>query len=397
MFIRTMSTLGLALALLSGVAHAGSGRHDDRDLSRDVYSFRPRANAHLPSRVLQCGDTINASVALAADLVCPLVTGFALNVVGSNITVDGNGHRIVAPLAAAGLFVQGSNNVIRELRINGILGGDGILAYEAPNVHILYNDVSNNSQGIVVYADSNPLSGAQITNNVARNNLLFGVRTGYDAPGAVVSPVIRGNDLSGSGSYGMLVKATKFELDGGHSNSFRGSTGGIYLTGGDAYLHDFSFGDDRIQKIGVFADSLDSLTVNNVDVSSNVPANAAQERIGMDLYRVAHYSINGLDGSDNDVGLKFETEGGVSCNGTVTNSRFQHNGVSGILVISYDGTPYGLVKFYQNCFSSTATRVIVVTGTSLAPGSSTDDGVNNCGNGHGNQGHGGGGDCGPHR
>jgi hypothetical protein len=397
MLVRNISSFGLALVFFSGLAQAGQGRHNDRDLSHDVHSFRPRAVKNLPKKILECGDTVTSSVTLAADLLCPTVTGFALNVVGNNITVDGNGHRIIAPLASAGLFVEGSNNTIREMRINGILNGAGIMAYEAPNVHILYNDVSNNSQGIVVYADSNPLNGAKITNNVARNNLLFGIRTGYDAPGAVVSPLIRGNDLSGSGSYGVLVKATQFELDGGHSNSFRGSMGGIYLAGGDAYLHDFSFGDDQIQKIGVFADSLDNLTVSNVDVSSNVHATAAQERIGMDLYRVTHFTINGLDGSDNDVGLKFETDTGVNCAGTVIGSTFLRNVVSGVLMVSYDGTSYGLVKFLQNCYGA-ALRVFVEPGTTVATNSIPDDGVNACARGNGNQGHGdgGGGDCGPH-
>jgi len=374
-----MQNLPTLLALLaSSTAFAGFSHHDDHDLARDVFAFRPHGGGHLAARVLQCGDTVTASMALAADLVCPTTTGFALNVIGDNIVLDGNGHKIVAPLASAGVFVQGSNDTIRELRINGIQGGDGILAYETPGIKITDNDVSSNGQGIALYADTGAVTDVKIQNNLARNNALFGIRTGFDAPGAIVSPQIRNNDLGGNGSFGMLIKATKFELDGNHGNSFQGSRNGIYLAGGDAFLHDFSLAHDHIQQTGVFADSLDNLMVNNVDVSSLVPASASQERTGMHLYRVANFAIKGFDGSKNDLGLKLDTELGVSPAGTVTDSSFLDNVVSGILVASYDGTPFGLLSFTRNCYRD-ATRVLVAGGTLLASGSITDDGLNACG------------------
>lgn len=363
-------------------AFAGDCRHDDHDVARDVHSYRPMGNARSTSRVLQCGDVITSNVTLAADLLCPTTTGFALYVEGSNITFDGNGHKIVAPLAAAGLFVQGSNNTIRNLKVNGVGGGDGILAYDTPGLHVTGNDLSGNLQGFVLYADSGVIDGVDIKGNVARNNALFGIRVGFDAPASILSPRVRGNDVSGSGSFGLLLKVSKLDYGSDEPNLFGGSLNGIYLAGGDVSLHDFSLFRERLARVGVFADSLDSLSVSNVDVRSQSPATADQGRIGMDLYRVANFTVTGLDGSGNDVGVKLETELGVDPAGKISGCRFLDDVVSGILVVSYDGTPYGLLSFVKNCYreAAPALHVLVIPGTVVAAGSITDDGLNACGN-----------------
>lgn len=379
--MQNRSSLGILFLLaiaFSSTAHA-RGRGDDRDIYRDVFRFGPRVAAIKPPKVaLQCGDTVTSSVTLAADLSCPLTTGFALNVVGANITVDGGGHKIIAPLASAGLFVQGANITVRNFKINGVLNGDGILAYETPNARLVGNDVSGNSQGIVVYADTGVVNGMEISRNVARGNALFGVRTGYDAPGAIVSPSIHDNDLSNSGSYGLLVKATKFELGGDHGNVLKNSMNGIYVAGGDVSLHDFSLLQDRLSKVGIFADSLGLLAVNNLDVSTLAPASPAQERVGLDLYRVARFTINELVSAGNDVGIKFETELGVVGSGSIRNSRFLNNLFGGIYVVSYDGTAYGQLRFTQNCFRLNAPAARVVVGAAVGGSSTLDDGLNAC-------------------
>jgi hypothetical protein len=381
MFRNNSSSLGLLFLALASSAYAGECRQEDHDISGAVHSYRPLGGGvHLPSRALQCGDTITSSMSLAADLICPTTTGFALNVLGANITLDGKGHKIVAPLAAAGVFVQGANDTVRNLTVNGVRGGDGILAYEAPGVRIYANDVSNNLQGIVLYADSTANSGADVWNNVARGNTLFGIRTGFDAPGSLVSPRIRGNDLSASGSYGLLLKASSFELGSDRPNVYAGSLNGIYLAGGAGSVHDLTLSNDHIQRISIFADSLDDLTVSNVDASTKVPGDANQDRIGIDMYRVAHFTVRGFDGSANDAGLKLETERGVNSTGTVTGSRFWNNTVSGTLEVSYDGTPYGILGFTRNCYRETvpAQRNFLVPGTVVAAGSVLDDGLNVC-------------------
>jgi hypothetical protein len=379
-FSKLAAIVGLVMtpSLLAEAKCAG-----DKDISNSVKACQPGAGGTSPKMkgaLLSpaCGDTITSSVTLAADLNCPSTTGFALNVVGANITVNGNGHSISAPNAAAGLFVKGSNISISNLKVNGVQGGDGILAYETPGLSLDRNDVSGNLQGIVVYADQTALSGVSITNNIARQNQLFGIRTGYDAPGAIVMPAIKSNDLSGSGSFAMRIRAVQFELGQGHGNIFDGSANGIYLSGGDMYVHDFNFDSDLIYGVGVFGDSLNSIIVNNFHMYSRAPATPLQNRIGLDLYRAGAFSITNVRTRNCDVGIKLETELGVSPSGFITDSHFEDDTFSGIFVVSYDGTPYGLLDFFKNHYqlSSPALRVFVQGSTTYAPGSILDDGRN---------------------
>jgi parallel beta-helix repeat protein len=395
----------VSFLLVQGNAFAENGCRDDHDIAQSVarhfswpwgastgYQGSSPKDCRAPLQTLQCGQTVTTSVTMAADLNCPNITGFALNVIGSNIVVDGGGHKIVAPLAEAGLFAQGSDITLQNFTIQGVTNGDGILAYDSPNILIRNNNASGNKQGIVLYADSGPVAGAQILNNTAAKNSLFGVRTGYDSPGLIVAPLISGNNLSNSGSYGLLAEASQLDLGSAQPNTYAGSLNGIYLTGANANVHDLVLSQDRIQNVSIFGASLQSLTLTNVDVSSVVSPTRAQGRIGVDLYRVASFSVNGLDGSGNDVGVKLETELGANPTGVITRSRFWKNDVSGILLVSYDGTPYGLLNFFRNCFEtpSGAVRVLAESGVTYATGSSLDDGLNVCGFG---QSQGGSGTC----
>jgi parallel beta-helix repeat protein len=368
------------LALVTAAAAAATSCRFALPNSSAVTPPAPALPAGPAQAQFPCGATISESASLAGDLNCPATTGFALNVLGSGITLDGNGHQIVAPNAAAGLFVHGENVTIKNLTVNGVSGGDGILAADAPGVTITGNSVSGNQQGIVLYAGNSSMTGAVIANNHAAGNLQFGVRTGFDFPGQLVLPRIYANDLSNSGSYGLLLKATSFDLGGDPANTYANSLNGIYLAGGTGAVHGLQLTNDRIQRISIFADSLDSLTVTGVDASTRVPGDSKQERIGMDLYRVAKFSVSGFDGSANDVGLKLETELGVNPAGTVTASQFAGNTVSGILEVSYDGTPYGVLDFTRNCYAENAPvlRNYLVPGTAVGADSVLDDGLNVC-------------------
>jgi hypothetical protein len=306
---------------------------------------------HVTETTVQCGQTITANTVIANDLNCPTTTGFALNIVGSGISVNGNGHQINAPLAAAGVYVQGSSVNVSGFVVNGVASGYGIFAYDSPGVAIIGNNTSSNNIGIMLYADNVAMKNAYVGQNESRSNALFGVRTGQSSPGSIVSPLIYQNDFSNSGSYAMYIQAASYELDGSACNRYYGSLDGIYLKDGNFYLHDFSMTSQNVQNAQIFGDTVASIQISNVDVSSNLPPQPSQQRMGVDLYCATQFTINGLTAKGNDVGLKLETQGGVSPNGTVSHCDFSKNTVSGVLVVSYDGTPYGRVTLSCDTFS----------------------------------------------
>jgi hypothetical protein len=95
-----------------------------------------------------------------------------------------------------------------------------------------------------------------------------------------------------------------------------------------------------------------------------VAASASQERIGLDLYRCAHFDVSGLIAINNDVGLKLETENGASPSGSCRNSFFSGETFAAIMITSYDGTPYGNLDLSNNNkFCSVTTPIFTTAGT----------------------------------
>ena len=297
----------------------------------------------LPLVTLSCGDVITESVAMAADLNCPDSWGFAISVKGDGVILDGNGKKIIAPNAIAGVFVQGNNDTIQNLSVNNLAQGQGVFAYDSPGLRLTKNDFSKNQVGLLLYAEQTLMNLVQVDNNVLSDSALFGIRAGQDGAGQIVSPVISSNDLSRAGSYAMRLQVTSLDLSDANANLLTDSVGGLYLKDGSFSLHDLSLKGHKIKKAAIFADSAASVRCSNLDVSSDLPAQPSQERVGLDLYRAQRFTIDRLTAKGNDQGFRLETEGGVSTGGTIGCSVFASNTVSNIGIVSYDGTPYGTV------------------------------------------------------
>lgn len=370
--------LALTSFTTTGQAHDGRAYELERDdeVRRCVGDHRPRffekrRNHHEnrpDPRVVQCGEIITTHTVMANDLVCPDTTGFALLVIGDNVTLDGNGHSITAPNAAAALFAEGDDITITRLKANGTTQGAGLLAYETPRIQIQGNDFSRNLIGISVYADRSAVAGMTVKKNRASNNQLFGIRTSFDAPGSIVSPVIQWNDFSRSGSYAMQIKAASWKLTSLDGNALNNSTNGVYLAHGAFLIEGFTTAFADIRKIGVFVDSADQLEVKTSDFSTRTPGDSNQERIGLDLYRVKMFKIRTMRAHGNDTALKLETEGGVSPEGSVKDCDFSYQAVAGVVIESYDGTPYG--RLFMSCirFCHVAVKYLVSGGTTLGTG-----------------------------
>lgn len=317
------------------------------------------------NKVIHCGDVITSNTIMENDLSCPDVTGFAVQVIGDHIQFDGNGHTIVAPQAGAALYVHGKNNSVFSLRAHSATYG--IFAYDSPEVLISGCDVSKNQIGIELYAEKTQFTGAKVFGNFASHNSVFGIDVGQASPGAMIYPLIFGNDFSHSGLYAMAVTASKFEYSGWSFNSMRGSANGLYLSQGDFYIHDLYMSSEYIAGTQIFADAAGSVQIKDCDVGTFMPASSSQERTGVDLYKVKSFSISRLHSKDNDMGVRLETESGVATQGSISHSEFKGNDVAGVSVISYDATSFGNINITGNDFdeSKTALDIVIHAGTSI--------------------------------
>jgi hypothetical protein len=361
---KSQLTFLVTCIVMASAAHAGSDRdRADRDRKlndharRTAYSCKSDKKPNkkpnkpqLPVINVACGDTVSESAIIGNDLNCPDATGFALRIIGDNITVNGNGRKIVAPKAAAGLYIQGDGIKVANFTSTDNPNGYGILAYNSPNAQISDNDFSRNLIGVMVYADQGVVDDVVVAKNKITQSVLFGVRTYFDAPGVIQSPRIVGNDLRSTGDYAIYVMASQFEVEGRDNNNLNGSNNGYYLKAGNFYIHDADYSKQLINKRHFFADSAQSVTIEDVDVTSRAKENGMQERTGVDLYRVANFSIKGLVSRGGDVGLILETEGGVSPSGQIKDCSFSNHKFAGIDIVSYDSTKYGKISISKTNF-----------------------------------------------
>jgi hypothetical protein len=374
LFILAMAT---SLMTINAFAH-DRNEHDQRRENEDemnrvlkerVEKYRPQpSQIKIPKRpgpltTITCGDTITQSITVANDINCS-TTGFALRVVGDNITVNGNGHKIIAPLASAGLYVQGLNDIVSSFDIQGISGGYGIMGYNSSSLKVISNNLSNNMIGLMIYTDRGETASPVVMMNKAQSNSFAAVRTYSDDPGTITHPIIRKNDFRLSGQYALYIKAENFEISGDDANNLSGSTNGYYLKSGDFRVTDLSMAKQLITKRIFFVDSARTILFKNVDVSTLSPLTLSQERMGIDLYKVASFELINVIAKNNDVGLKLETEGGVNPSGTLTNCTFGNQSLSGIYIVSYDETAYGIIRILSGANNLLSVgKVIISSGT----------------------------------
>jgi len=353
-----------AIALTAPKAFAHSGHRDfenrDREISKKVYehikNFKPRFEQKRKPKTIgklttvACGDIIESSITVANDLNCPDVRGFALRVSGNNIVINGNGKKISAPNAAAGIYVEGDGNTVANYNVQGVSNGYGVLAYNASYVNLLNNNFSRNLIGMMIYADNGDLLHPLIANNTSTNNSFAGLRTYSDEPGQIIDPIIIRNDFRSSGEFAVYLKVESATLSENEltKNLVAGSNNGYYLKSGTFKVKNMDLSKQLINKRHFFVYNAKSISFENVDVSSIAPRSLNQDRMAIDLYRVEKFKMKNVKAFNNDVGLKLETENGVSTEGSLTDCKFSNQSFAGSHIVSYDNTAYGTIKIISS-------------------------------------------------
>ncbi len=365
-----LSTLVFSTAAFSHDSRQDFNRRFSRDTRTKIQAFRAKADLVAKFRALfrpknlttvACGDVITDSITIANDLNCPSVTGYALQVVGSNITVNANGKKISAPNAAAGLYVEGDNNTIANFNVQGVVNGHGMMAYNSSNLKVIANNFSNNRIGIMVYADEvikNPI----IMTNKASNNSFAGVEMFYDEPGSIENPIITLNEFKNSGEFAVYLKADKVNL-AYTRNDLSGSSSAFYLTGGDFRIENLPLTNQLIHKRHFMVESVSSVVFKDVDLTSLAPATADQDRIAIDMYRVEKFAMSDVTIKNHDVGVKIATDGGVSTSGSIVDTSFSGMSFAGLYAVSWDDTALGTIKIVDSEFKLSANGIVAAEGT----------------------------------
>lgn len=211
-----------------------------------------------------CGTTLTADLTLDHDVDCTGYTGNALIIGASNVTVDGNGFRLLAPDSARAISISGgrSNVTVRNLSVEGWCTGIGIYL-DGGSGHV-FEDVSatGRSTGIDarnttnltlrrVRADSAATNGVVLT-NVTRPLVLEGLVLTNNSTG------LRLNTFAGPQT-----------IDAAAIADLRGSDTGIWLEGTISQLTLAGLTLDGAS-YGVLANTatLSNVTFRDLDVST---------------------------------------------------------------------------------------------------------------------------------
>lgn len=325
----------------------------------------PAPTPSVPTPQPKCGDVITQNVTLTKDLICPTTSGFALYIVGNNITLDGGKHKISA--MDGGVYVSGDGVTVKNTRINNITGGFGIMTWESNQLVIKGNDLSGNLIGVSINADERVIDQVEVSGNTIKKTLSSAVRTGmdFDKAGGILNPRIFNNNLSESLGFALSITARHWETSDADKNNFKDSQNGITLGRGDYYLHDLSFRDDDIEEQKIFASGTDNLVVKRVDVSGGARSifscrhnddddEISLTSVGIDLWGVLHFDIQGLTSRDNAVGVYVESREGYTSDGSILYSTFVNNLTAGIILAQFDiAPPFGIgdIDLAGNLFS----------------------------------------------
>jgi hypothetical protein len=151
-----------------------------------------------PARTLQCGEIVDDNLTMQADLVCPGFAGKVLTLKGTRHVLNGNGHRIIAPNAQVGVWIEGSWNEVRDLEVSGLNHGVAISAADTPYLEIRRSIFNDNQVGIRLEATRTEMQGIWIHDNQVRHSSQFGILASQSARGHIRLPQFWQNDLSQS-------------------------------------------------------------------------------------------------------------------------------------------------------------------------------------------------------
>ena len=197
-----------------------------------------------------CGTTINFDLTLEADLNCTGFTGTVLTVGTDGITIDGQGHKVIAPGASV-MFSVGAHSDVSVLNIDlsgtvtGILlsGGSG---NTFSNVDVSWAGVSPAGKGFDITSSSNNIiENSTSTNrsfaiymvgtspgNTFQNNNLSRTSNGiYAYHHSRLGNKILNNDLSQDTQSILFRNDSLIQISG---NDYTGSANGVRLDNVDA-------------------------------------------------------------------------------------------------------------------------------------------------------------------
>ena len=363
--------LGLNEHFLSNAGSYFSGNSFLNNLSQGSLSYPLDTSSFsiAPSATtLNCGDTITVSTTLANDLHCPGAS-YAIRIQGNNIVLYGNGKKITGDGSTnAGIYVDGTDNVILGVDVEDITGGFAISGYNTSYLKVLFSTFKNNYVGLRYFNDSNTGSNIVFAGNRVSDSY-SGLMTAHSGV-TLDQPRIINNVFTTSG-MGFVVTSDSFVYDGTEQNSFFDNEIALNIQkSSNLEIKNVDFKNQDLTGVQIYLADIIVGVVENVLLGSNLTPSGQQEQIGVVAYQVRDLTVKDSSFENMDIGLGIQTDSGVSPKALIQNCSFKDSFHSGINIKSNDATALDVITGVNNLFPGAAQNYYLLPGTSISPSSS---------------------------
>lgn len=335
--------------------------------STSLLCFGLLAAINSQAEELKCGVRITENTTLTADLDCSGFNGNALIIDGSNVVLNGAGHKITTTVGGTSAVVVNTlaNNVTVENLVVDAPNSVGIKV-DGDNALIINNTVDKANLGILISK-----SGKVIKNKI-RNSTGNGIKIDLAEKSNDLQLSINHNDLQNSVGCALYISAPDFTLTGLTNNNLNGSNEAFCIKGGKFVIKNLSLANQLIYKRHFVIDSVESIVFSNVNVSSIAPSTAEQQRAGIDMYRVKYFKLENVVANCNDVGAQVQNEvqngQSVLPVGEIINSIFKGNVFAGVHVVIHDvNSKYGKIMVCENKFAQESKNKSIIVRSEKSP------------------------------
>jgi len=210
-----------------------------------------------------CGATLTESYTLTADVDCTGYTGTAITIGADGVTLDGGGHRLIAPDATYAVYAQSWNDVtVRNIDVSGWCQGTGVRVNGATGVTIEHVIADGRTFGVYV-SSSDDVAVRDLRTSGASNGLYL---TGIGLPLQLEDLTLR----DGGTGLSMSQVAGPLTLGPAAITSFGGNDTDLLLS---AYVTDLTVSGLRLDGRSYGVSALDAtnsgLTFVDLDVSGH--------------------------------------------------------------------------------------------------------------------------------
>lgn len=305
----------------------------------------PRDRIQDPIQIDPCRIIISKNLTLTQDIDCTSSNrNVSVYLLGDQITINGNNHSLkVSESANIAVYAQGKSITIKNLKIDGFIHQQGIVAHNVKNLTIDKVIASGQMEGIVYSADNEfNCQKINVKNSILSQNSINALRV--TAPHCANVKVLKNNDFSFAGDFALNINSKNFTLTGADENSFLMSQNGIKIkVSQSANIRNLNLAQFEIPSEEIYIEKSNKVELNSLIFGGGF------EGTSLHAYDAKELMIKNSIFKPEYIGIKVANES-YSSKLTIKNSEFKNHDLMSILLSNFGSIPFDSIIIKNNLF-----------------------------------------------